>query len=105
MKTKFLSLAMALATVMMVTPARAAFHLWSIREVYSDSSGSLQFIELFDSFGGQPSVNGQPITVTSLDGTVNHTFNMYSNTPAITFNHALLLGTSSLQAAGGPTPN
>src|SRR5678815_2753957 len=51
-------------------PARAAFHLWTIREVYTDASGTLQFIELFDPSGGQPLVNGQSITVSS--GGTNH---------------------------------
>src|SRR5450432_1395701 len=44
------------AAAMITTPAHAAFHLWNIREVYSDASGSLQFIELFTSAGAQQSV-------------------------------------------------
>ena len=38
--------------------ARAGLHLWAINEVYSNSSGTLQFIELRDSSGGQNFVNG-----------------------------------------------
>src|SRR3954468_7905733 len=35
------------------TPARAAFHLWSVREIYSDASGTNQFIEFYTPFGNQ----------------------------------------------------
>src|SRR5437016_790458 len=33
--------ALVLAGAMITQPAQAAFHLWNIREVYTDSSGSL----------------------------------------------------------------
>src|SRR5204863_6423862 len=36
---------------MIASPAQAAFHLWNIREIYTDTSGSLQFVELFCAFG------------------------------------------------------
>src|SRR4051812_5974984 len=77
MKTKFLSLVVACTAVMAMVPARGAFHFWSIREVYSDTSGNLQFIELFDSFGGQSFTGGQQIQVT--DGVTTHTFTVPSN--------------------------
>src|SRR5204863_1027794 len=53
--------AMVGLTLCASVPANAAFHLWTIREVYTDASGTLQFIELFDPSGGQPLVNGQSI--------------------------------------------
>src|SRR5258705_8031354 len=92
-------------TVAMVSmPAQAAYHFWNIREVYTDTSGSLQFIELFDSFGGQPYVGGRQIRVSNSGGTDTHTFTVPNDTPNDTFNHALLFGTLGLHAAGGPTP-
>src|SRR5438093_196696 len=57
-------LAAALAIVIPSAPARAAFHLWNIREIYTDSSGTYQFIEFFTSSGSQQFVGGQYITVT-----------------------------------------
>jgi hypothetical protein len=86
--------------------AHAAFHLWAIREIYTNSSGNLQFIEMFDTFGGQPVTIGQPIAVSNVGNTQTHTYNVTANTPGNdTFNHALLFGTAGLAAAGGPTPD
>jgi hypothetical protein len=86
--------------------AQAAFHLWAIREVYTDSSGNLQFIELFDSSGSQNFVNGMQIQVSNVGNTQTHTF-IIPGSPLSgnTLNHALLFGTSGLQAAGGPAPD
>jgi serralysin len=86
--------------------AQAGFHLWNIREIYSNSSGTLQFIELFDpSSGGQQFVNGTSISVQNVGNTITHTFNISSNMPSDSLNHALLFGTAGLQAAGGPKPD
>ena len=95
--------ALLLAAVMINSPAQAAFHLWQIREVYSDSSGSLQFIELFTSSDFQNDVGGQQISVTS--GTT-HTFTLPGGSlGGSTSGHALLFGTAGIQAAGGPAPD
>jgi hypothetical protein len=94
--------AVGLATAMVTTPAHAAFHLWNIREIYSDSSGNLQFIEFFTSASGQQFVGGQQISVI---GTVTHSFTIPSNLPGDTLNHAFLIGTSGIHGAGGPTPD
>jgi len=94
----------AVATIMAV-PSYAPYHLWNIRELYTDSSGSLQFIELFDSYGGQQYVGGQQIRVSNTSGTTTHTFNIPNSLSSDSFGHALLFGTSGLHAAGGPTPD
>jgi hypothetical protein len=84
--------------------AQAAQHLWNITQIYSNSSGTLQFIEMFDSFGGQQFLTGQSIQVTN--GTSTHTFTLPSfPTSTDSLNHALLFGTAGLHAAGGPTPD
>jgi len=90
---------------MITSPSQAAFHLWSLREVYTDSSGSLQFIEFFCPFGANQFVGGQQISVANVGGSVTHTFTIPSNLPGDTLNHAFLIGTAGINGAGGPTPN
>src|ERR1051325_9771325 len=97
--------ALGLAAVTLATPAQAAFHLWSIREVYSDASGAFQFIELFTPFSGQQFVGGQTITVTPTGGGASHSFTIPANLPGDTTGHALLIGTGGILAVGGPVPN
>src|ERR1700730_15559707 len=74
--TRVLMLAAAVlcAATMIPSPARAAFDLWSSQEIYTNSSGSLQFIELTDSrptdtTGFQNFVNGQTINVSNVGAT------------------------------------
>jgi serralysin len=99
------SIAFALA-LFAPTPARAAFHLWKIDEVYTNSTGSLQFIELTDPFGGSNFVNGQSIQVSNVGNTLTNIFTIPgSSLPGSTLNHTLLLGTAGVHAAGGPTPD
>jgi len=94
------------ATAASIPHAQAAFHLWSIKEIYSDSSGHLQFIELTDSVGFQNFVGSQQIQVMNIGASITHTFTLSSATlPGNTLNHSLLFGTAGLQAAGGPTPD
>ena len=31
---------------------KAAFHLWNVKEVFSNADGSVQFVEMFDGTGG-----------------------------------------------------
>jgi len=98
--------AACIAIAVMSPTAKAAFHLWAINEIYSNSSGSLQFIELTDTFGGQNFVGGLNLQAFNTDGTQNHLFTLPNTTlPGSTLNHSLLFGTAGLQAAGGPTPD
>jgi hypothetical protein len=104
--------AAALAVATLFSPrATAAFHLWSIHEIYSNSSGTLQFIELmdgppYDTLGGQNSVNGFSITATNTANTQSNTFILPGNPlPGNTLGHMLLFGTAGIQAAGGPAPD
>jgi hypothetical protein len=91
----------------MATPsARAAFHLWQINEIYTNNTGSLQFIELRDTSGNQNFVGGQGIDVTNLANTITHSFTLpIGSLPGSTLNHSLLFATAGLQAAGGPAPD
>src|SRR5436309_315206 len=95
-----------LVTAMMAkSSAQAAFHLWNIREIYTDGSGSYQFIEFFTSQSSQQFVGGQQVQVSNIGGTQTHTFTIPSNLPGDTFNHAFLIATSAASAAGAPTPD
>jgi hypothetical protein len=93
------------ALALAASPAHAAFHLWSIREIYSDSSGSLQFVDLFTTFSSQTFVGGQPLTVTPTGAGTAHTFTIPGNLGSDSANHTLLFGTAGLHAAGAPTPD
>jgi hypothetical protein len=95
----------ACCATFIAAPVQAAFHTWRIREIYTDASGTRQFIELFCPDSGQTFVNGQQITVSS--GGSTHTFTLDHGLPggADSFNHALLFSTSGAQAAGAPAPN
>ncbi len=99
------ALALALGVQMAGSSAQAAFHLWNIREIYSNASGSLQFIELFTSTGSQQFVGGQQIVSRNVGNTLQNTFTIPSNLPGDSANRAFLLGTAGIQAAGGPAPN
>jgi hypothetical protein len=92
-----------IAMTVAATPAHAAFHLWNLNEIYSNSNGTLQFIELQTTFGSQQFVGGQQISVTN-GGTPN-TFTIPANLPGDTTNHFFLIGTAGIQAAGGPVPD
>jgi hypothetical protein len=51
-----------------VTPLQAAFHLWTMGEVYSNADGTVQFLELNALSGGQQFMSGQRLTVTPTGG-------------------------------------
>jgi hypothetical protein len=93
------------ALMLSATSTKAAFHLWQLRELYSDSTGSLQFIELFTANGSQQFVGGQQISVSNIGNTLTNTFTIPANLLSDSTNKSFLLGTAGLQAAGGPTPD
>ena len=84
-------------------PARAAFHLWTFQQMYTNSSGSLQFIELKTTSGSQNSLGGVTLKVTS--GASSNQITLPSNLTGDTTNKVFLIGTSGVQAAGGPAPD
>jgi serralysin len=89
---------------MLTGSAQAAFHLWSIRELYTNLDGTSQFIELYDGSGGQQFVGGQQIQITDQAGTTTHTFTVPNNLPNDSFNHAFLIATSGFAASAGAVP-
>jgi hypothetical protein len=97
--------AVGCAAAMTTSPAPAAFHLWNIREIYTDASGELQFIEFFTASSSQQFVGGRSITVTPAGGGTPNVFTIPSNLPGDSANHAFLIATSDANAAGAPTPD
>jgi hypothetical protein len=86
-------------------PANAAFHLWSIREVYTDASGTLQFIELFTTSGFESATAGRQIQIRDAGNTATNVFSVPSNLSGSTANRALLFGTAAITNFGGPRPD
>jgi len=89
-------------------PTHAAFHLWHVKEVFSNADGSVQFIELFNSFSNEQFVQGHRLIANS-DGVIK-TFTIPSNLvpPAgtTTANTHFLVATPSFGSLpGAVTPN
>jgi hypothetical protein len=86
------------------TPStHAAFHFWQMHEVFSNASGTVQFIEMQDSAGGEIFTNGFTMSANS-DGNVQSvilTNLITGNTPG-----SLLFATPGFAALpGGVTPD
>jgi hypothetical protein len=62
--------------VAVASPARAAFHLWKINEIYSNADGSVQFVELMDQFNGENFLGSLKFQSTT------HTFTFPANLPS-----------------------
>src|SRR5262245_6748189 len=85
-------------------PSCGAFHLWQVREAFTNADGSVQFIEMFDSFAGETLMAGKTLTANS-DGTIK-TFTFPSDLTLPTDNHALLIATTGFGSlTGGVTPD
>jgi hypothetical protein len=107
---KICAIAMIAGSLIAASNSRAAFHFWAIQEVYSNSSGTLQFIEFYDAFGSQQFVGLQDVQVTNLANTLTNTFTIPHHLPTDanpqeSFQKTFLIGTAGIQAAGGPTPD
>ncbi len=91
----------------MATPARAAFHVYRLAEIFSSSDGSVQFIRLHCPAGAnfQSFWTGQSLTCT--DGTTTHTLVFPSDLPSTaTSNTDVLVATANFGSLpGGVTPN
>jgi hypothetical protein len=94
---------LALAALAAALPSGAAFHLFIINELYSNADGSVQYIELTALAGGQQFTQGHSITASSVG--VTHSLTLGSNLPGDTSGHRFLIGTASVTAAFGVTPD
>ena len=83
--------------------AKAAFHLWQVKEVFSNADGSVQFVEMSDSFSGETFVGNLTLTANSDGNIKTFTFpsNLSTNTPG-----SMLIATSGFGSLpGGVTPD
>ena len=81
------------------TPAYAGHHLWKLTELYSNASGSIQFVQLFVPEAGEAGVGPFGLTASG------HTFNFVTNLPSsATANTWILVGTPSFASAPGAVP-
>jgi hypothetical protein len=83
-------------------PALATFHLWQITKVYSNASGTVQFVEMFTTSSGQEFVSGHMINSNA------HQFTVPTDLPATashtTANQHLLFATPGYFALRGVPP-
>jgi len=89
----------------MLSPLRAnaSVHFWQIKEVYSNSTGSIQYIELFSTQPGQTLLNTHTLVVN--DGS-DHTLTFTADLTVDTMNKHLLIATPGFKnVAGAPTPD
>jgi hypothetical protein len=96
----------ALALSLVASGASAAFHAFVIDELYSSPDGSVQFIELRESFGanGENLLAGHTLTSTSVGTTRIYTFP--SNLPSnLTANKHVLIATQGFADLGIVVPD
>ena len=81
--------------------AQAGHHLWVWTEMYSNASGSVQFVEMFTAVNSEQGVGAFGITSTT------HSFSFVTNLPtATTANTWILVATSGFGSLpGGVTPD
>ncbi len=98
-------LAVVAAAVLTASPALADFHLWQLKEVFSNQDGTAQFIELFTTFSGQNNLSpGHALTATS-DG-VPQVFSIPTDLGNSTANRHMILATAGFGSLiGGITPD
>src|SRR5574337_389676 len=92
------------AFALVATQAQATFHLWVVDQIYSDSTGNVQFVELFTSAGGQEFVAGHGITASSGTNPA-HMFTFPTDLPGDTTNRHFLIATQGFAALGIVKPD
>ncbi len=93
MKKLYLFKFILLTHVLIFTNGFCSFHLWNISEIYSNSDGSIQFIELYTTAFGQDALSGQMLTADS-DGNII-VFTIPNDVDLNTGNHSVLFATSA----------
>lgn len=83
----------------------SAFDRWTVREIYSDSSGAYQFIEFFTTSGNQQYVNTRTIAVTPLGGGGANIVALFGQLPGDSANRTFLVGTAGITNFGAPLPD
>jgi len=98
---------MILILLLMSSQARAAFHLWSISEIYSSADRSVQFVEFSTTFGSQQFVGGQSVTAFNSNSSLSVVFTIpLVNLPGDSANKTFLIATPGFGSLpGGVTPD
>jgi hypothetical protein len=105
------SWASALTLCALVAPsaprANGAFHLWDVKEIFSNADGSVQFIEFFCGAASfEHFLANHPMSATSDGAVVNYTFSGNLNTQQSTANRHFLAATAGFAALpGGVAPD
>ena len=101
-------LALAYAAASLLTAAsssQAAFHLWSVTEVYSSADGSVQYVKLATASPSENALGGHAITCSGPAGTHSFTFPAGLSSTA-TAGKTFLIGTPNLASIpGGVAPD
>ncbi len=96
------SFSFVLALFGVTVPAFGGSHMWRFSEIFSDASGTIQFIEFWCTPGSDAEIFMNGLTVT----TANGTFTFPGNLIGPTGNKRMLLATSAFAALpGAPTPD
>ena len=93
-----------MALVLFSLQARASFHLWKVDEIYSNATGSVQFIELSVTSSGEQFLTGHTISVTEGSNPA-HTLMFPSDLPGDTANRHFLIATQGFARLGIVTPD
>jgi hypothetical protein len=93
----------AVFIVLFANTAFASFHFWKVSEIFSDASGTVQFVELETSVGGQQFLAGQAMTISS--GTTQKIFTFPSDLPGDTINKTFLIGSQGFAALNIVAPD
>ena len=90
----------------LAVPAQASFHLWKITEVYSNTDGSVQFVEMVNASSGENFVGGHVLQSRNPNNSMRTTFTVPSNLPsAETAGKSLLFATAGFAVVAGVTPD
>ena len=105
------------AAALLVTPTlRAAQHLWDFQEIYTNSDGTLQFIEMASDSESQQFLGGFTITIKqgatilntftfSTDLALNSPLAGHPNTASTTLNQTMLIATANFTSLFGIVPD
>jgi hypothetical protein len=99
-----IALALGLSLAFAQVPAFAAFHLWTVNDIYRSVDGSLQYVELLNFSDFENAIAGHKIIASG--GGPDRTFTFPGNLGTTsTANKTLLIATANFQAITGVTPD
>ena len=103
MKSHLVARSLIAAALAISGSARASFHLYDIQEVFSNGDGTVQFVELFTTAGGQQFLTGHALTF-QINTTIQNSRSL-SQLPGDSANKTFLVGTANLGTLYGVTPD